>query len=151
MEGQKLGQGDYDGIRLGRNTGRFAGFGVFFSIDLTVRSVAEVGQSPGNSGDNEAEKKVEATRARVVSSIRKLRQTRLTMLQAEIINRLIDGRRTATELAFEIFNTRPGNPGFEGYYSKIRRDLRNLVGEAGDLSPRSVQERRRRSISMAPR
>ena len=58
--------------------------------------------------------------------MRKLRQIKLTLLQAEMIDRLIDGRRTATELVLEIFASRPGDEGFEAYYSRMRRDLRDL-------------------------
>ncbi len=58
--------------------------------------------------------------------MRKMRQIKLTLLQAEIIDRLIDGRRNATELVLEIFASRPGDEGFEAYYSRMRRDLRDL-------------------------
>lgn len=70
--------------------------------------------------------KLDLARRRVLSSARKLREIKLTMLQAEMIDRLIDGRRTATELVWEIFVSRPGDEGFEAYYSKVRRDLRDL-------------------------
>jgi DNA-binding PadR family transcriptional regulator len=72
------------------------------------------------------DERLDLARRRVLSSVRKLRQIRLTLLQAEIIDRLIDGRRTGTELVLEIFATRPGDEGFEAYYSRVRRDLRDM-------------------------
>ena len=70
--------------------------------------------------------KLDLLRKRLLSSVKKLRQSQLTMLQAEIIDRLIDGKRTATELAHEIFQANPGDEGFQANYAKIRRDLKEL-------------------------
>jgi hypothetical protein len=72
------------------------------------------------------DEKLDLARKRVLTSVRKLRQIKLSLLQAEVIDRLIDGRRTATELVLEIFASRPGDEGFEAYYSRVRRDLRDL-------------------------
>ena len=65
-------------------------------------------------------------RERVLSSVRKLRHIELTMLQIEIIDQLMDGRRTATELVDQIFQTKPGNPDFQARYAAIRREIKNL-------------------------
>jgi hypothetical protein len=72
------------------------------------------------------DEKLDLARKRVLTSVRKLRQIKLSLLQAEVIDRLIDGRRTATELVLEIFASRPRDEDFEAYYSRVRRDLRDL-------------------------
>jgi len=65
-------------------------------------------------------------RERILSSVRKLRHMDLTMLQVEIADRLMDGRRTATELVEQIFETRSGDPEFQARYAAIRREIKTL-------------------------
>jgi hypothetical protein len=111
------------------NTGIFAGFDDYLS-DI-YGSHFGLSAVSGDSDSNERQlpgrdERLDLARRKVLSSLRKLRQIRLTLLQAEIIDRLIDGRRTSTELVLEIFASRPGDEGFEAYYSRVRRDLRDL-------------------------
>lgn len=50
----------------------------------------------------------------------------LTMLQTEIVDRLMDGRRTPTELVEQIFDTWRGDPDFEARYAAVRREIKSL-------------------------
>lgn len=61
-----------------------------------------------------------------MSSLKRLRQSQLTMLQAEIIHRLIESRKTTTELASEIYGVEPEDDQFQRRYARLRRSLKDL-------------------------
>ncbi len=65
-------------------------------------------------------------RERVLSSVKKLRHIDLDMLQVEIIDRLIEGRRTATELVIEIYEIEAKNSEYQARYAAVRRGLKGL-------------------------
>jgi len=80
---------------------------------------------PGRK-EEDAEDKLIFLRDRLLSSVKKLRHTDLNMLQLEIIDRLINGRRTATELVMEIFEVGRGDADFQARYAAVRRELKDL-------------------------
>jgi hypothetical protein len=55
-----------------------------------------------------------------------LRHLDLAPLEAEILNHLIEGRKTAVELVDGIFAQRRGDPGYHASYLKLLRSLRRL-------------------------
>jgi len=48
------------------------------------------------------------------------------MLDAEILDRLIDGKRTIAELVNEIYGLRRGNEGYESHCKRVRRATQSL-------------------------
>jgi DNA-binding PadR family transcriptional regulator len=77
-------------------------------------------------GDDEEKDGLSILRQRVLTSVRKLRSIDLNMLQIEIIDRLMDGRRTATELVVEIHEIERSQKEYEARYVAIRRELKDL-------------------------
>lgn len=65
-------------------------------------------------------------RKEVLGSVKKFRHIDLDMLQVEIISRLLEGRRTATELVIEIYEIEPGQPEYPARYASVRRSLKDL-------------------------
>ena len=62
----------------------------------------------------------------LLHSIKQFRELELGMLEAEVLARLIDGRRTSNELVLEIFGTARERSGFIADYNRVRRALKNL-------------------------
>jgi len=67
------------------------------------------------------------TRKKVFRAIEDLKQLGISdLLQAEIIGRLITGRRTVAELVEEIYCLRKNDKDFMSTYSRTRRSIREL-------------------------
>jgi len=80
--------------------------------------------SQGPEGGNS--ERVDRLIERVMSSVKRLRESQLTMLQAEIIDRLMESRKTTTELVSEIYAVEPGDDQFQKRYARMRRSLKDL-------------------------
>jgi hypothetical protein len=65
-------------------------------------------------------------RRRLLPSVNELNKLKLSLIQTEILIRLADGRRTATELSVQIYGNDANNPSAETYYARIRRAARDL-------------------------
>jgi DNA-binding PadR family transcriptional regulator len=63
---------------------------------------------------------------RTLASVRRLRYLDLSPLEAEILDRLIDGRRTAVELVGEIYGLGRGDESYDASCVRVRRALRRL-------------------------
>jgi hypothetical protein len=72
--------------------------------------------------------KIERIQQHVSSSVRRFHRLNLSMLEAEVMDRLMDGRRTAAELVEEIYELPKNNQGFEAAYRRIHRTLHALEG-----------------------
>jgi hypothetical protein len=80
----------------------------------------------GSSVDHFSELK-DLTRKKVFRAVEDLKQLDVSdLLQAEIIGKLLTGRRTVAELVEEIYGQRKGGTGFMSAYSKTRRSIREL-------------------------
>ena len=64
----------------------------------------------------------------ILRSVGSLRHLELSMLEVEILSRLMEGRRTRNELVEEIFDVRKGGPDYVASYTKVRRGLEDLEG-----------------------
>ncbi len=73
-----------------------------------------------------SEDSVRHLQERAISSIRKLRQLELSMLEAEILDNLMDGRKNAVELVDCIYGLARGHEGFDASCIKVRRSLKGL-------------------------
>jgi hypothetical protein len=73
--------------------------------------------------------------AGVLASIKKFKHVELSLLEAEILARLIDGRRSSGELVLEIFGTARGSSGYVADYYKIRRAVKSLERRGYVSSP----------------
>jgi len=63
---------------------------------------------------------------KALSSVRRLRAMNFTMLEADIMDRLIEGRRTAVELVVEIYGLSREDPAYRAACIRVRRALRGL-------------------------
>ena len=67
------------------------------------------------------------TRRRVSRAIKDLDNLEVSdLLEAQIVERLLEGRRTVTELVEEIYGHRKGDEGFMSAYSRTRRCIQHL-------------------------
>ncbi len=55
-----------------------------------------------------------------------LKNLDLSLLQAEVLAHLVEGKKTVTELCQMIYGVEPFDPSFEMYYARVRRAARNL-------------------------
>lgn len=66
-------------------------------------------------------------RKRILGNLRDLKSLRMvTLLEAEIVARLLEGRRTAGELVEEIFDVQGDSESFHSYYMRVCRALHSL-------------------------
>jgi len=66
-------------------------------------------------------------RKRILANLKGLRDLDMvTVLEAEIVVRLLEGRRTAGELAEEIFDVRRESESFHSHYMRVCRALHSL-------------------------
>jgi len=72
------------------------------------------------------EEKIRRLHERTTSCVRRLRAMDFTMLEAEIMDRLMDGRRTAVELVVEIYGLSRGDASYAASCNRVRRALRSL-------------------------
>lgn len=82
------------------------------------------GMVHGDTGD--IEESLSRLRSRLTRSMMDLAKSELSLLQIEIVEELLLGRRTVTELVETIYSVRRGEYGFSAQYSRIRRELREL-------------------------
>ena len=68
-------------------------------------------------------------------SVGSLRHLELSLLEVEILSRLMEGRRTRNELVEEIFQQQKGGPDYVASYTKIRRGLEDLEGKGFVTTP----------------
>jgi len=87
-------------------------------------------ENVGKDRGDELADKLMLTRRRLLPSVNDLKSLGLSLIQIEILIRLIEGRRTAVELASEIYGVRPDDPSFEMYYTRVRRASRELQSRA---------------------
>jgi hypothetical protein len=62
----------------------------------------------------------------LIRSIKEFRELDLGMLEAEVLARLVDGRRTSNELVLEIYGLGKDRSDYIADYSRVRRALKNL-------------------------
>jgi hypothetical protein len=86
---------------------------------------------------------------RLLRSVGSLRHLELSMLEVEILSRLMEGRRTRNELVEEIFDVRKGGPDYVASYTKVRRGLEDLEGKGYVTTPLFAKERPYRITSYA--
>jgi hypothetical protein len=86
---------------------------------------------------------------RLLRSVGSLRHLELSMLEVEILSRLMEGRRTRNELAEEIFDVRKGGPDYVASYTKVRRGLDDLEGRGYVTTPLFAKEKPYRITSYA--
>ncbi len=75
---------------------------------------------------DKADDRVRDLRDRVLADVRKLRSLDLSILEAEILDSLIGGRKNISELVEYIYHERPSDVGFNASRLKVRRALREL-------------------------
>jgi len=71
-------------------------------------------------------KRLQHLQERAFDSVRRLRELDLTTLEAEVLIRLMDGKRTAAELVDDIYGQRRGEVGYEASRKRTQRALKNL-------------------------
>jgi hypothetical protein len=77
--------------------------------------------------DNESvDERVKRLQERTLAEVRRLRPLELSMLETEVLDHLLRGRRTGVELVDHIYGLHRGDPDFNASHLKIRRSLRNL-------------------------
>jgi len=70
---------------------------------------------------------IEDLRIKVKEGVSKLRGLEVgNELSVEILSRLAEGRRTASELVEEIYQVRSSDEGFYSSYARVRREIRRL-------------------------
>jgi hypothetical protein len=70
--------------------------------------------------------KGEDLRNRALSGVRRLRHLELDILEAEILDGLMDGRKNAVELVAHVYGLQRGRQGFRASYLRVCRALRGL-------------------------
>lgn len=75
---------------------------------------------------SETDGRIDEVGQRLLADIGKLRRLEVSILEAEILRRLTDGRKTAFELIDAIYGLRRGDKGFNSARLKVRRALRSL-------------------------
>jgi len=75
---------------------------------------------------SETDGRIDEVGQRLLADIGKLRRLEVSILEAEILRRLTDGRKTAFELIDAIYGLRRGDKGFNSARLKVRRALRGL-------------------------
>lgn len=83
-------------------------------------------RGPARGAMDPVEEKIRHLHEKTLACVRKLRAMDLTMLEAEIMDRLMDGRRTAVELVLEIYGVSRGDPSYGASCNRVRRALRSL-------------------------
>jgi hypothetical protein len=78
------------------------------------------------SGNERANRSLSGLRSRLDRSIRELAKSEFTLVQVEILEELMSGRRTVEELVEAIYSVRRGETGHSTQYSRIRREVRQL-------------------------
>lgn len=78
------------------------------------------------SGNESANRSLSNLRSRLDRSIRELAKSEFTLVQVEILEELMSGRRTVEELVEAIYSVRRGETGHSTHYSRIRREVRQL-------------------------
>jgi len=76
--------------------------------------------------EDTTEERIKRIRDRTLASIRKLRSVELSLLEAEVLDSLVDGRKTAVELVEGIYGLGKKDAGFDSSCVKVRRVLRRL-------------------------
>ena len=74
-------------------------------------------------------------------SVGSLRHLELSILEVEIMSRLMQGRRTRNELVEEIFQVRKGEPDYVASYTKVRRGLEDLESKGFVSTPLFAKEK----------
>jgi hypothetical protein len=72
------------------------------------------------------EERIKRLQERVLADIRKFRELHLTILEAEIMDHLIDGQKNAVELVEHIYGLQPNDTGYNAGRLKVRRALTSL-------------------------
>ena len=73
----------------------------------------------------------------IALATRRMRSLDLLPLQPEILQNLMDGERTLSELVMSIFGVKRGDEGFDTYYGKLRRAISGLEN-SGYVSRRGI-------------
>lgn len=89
----------------------------------------------GVGSRDELRDKLVSAKRKLLPSTNDLSVLDVSLVQIEILMRLIEGRRTAVELVGEIYDVYPDNPSFEMYYARVRRASKDLESK-GFLSTR---------------
>jgi len=80
----------------------------------------------GASSKDELRDKLLSAKRKLLPSTNDLSILDASLVQIEILMRLIEGRRTAVELTEEIYAVSPDSPSFEMYYARVRRASKDL-------------------------
>ena len=68
-----------------------------------------------------------AARRTLIESAKKMAQAEVeSVVQSEVLTKLIDGNRTLAELVEEIYGIDRENPEYQRYYARVRRAVKNL-------------------------
>ena len=69
--------------------------------------------------------------------MKELARSEFNLLQIEIVEELLSGRRTVAELVEAIYSVSRGGEGFATHYSRVRREIRQLESK-GFVVPRKL-------------
>lgn len=84
-----------------------------------------------------AEQSLSHLRSRLRRSMKELARSEFSLLQIEIVEELLSGRRTVAELVEAIYSISRGHEGFATHYSRVRREIRQLESK-GFVVPRKL-------------
>ena len=97
------------------------------SLDSRESTTGSEGSGDSSeSGGQEVRQKLVLARQNLLPSVSELKSLDLSLLQAEILAYLVDGRRTVSELCQMIYGVDLADPSFEMYYARVRRAARDL-------------------------